>query len=95
MNNCSGIKPIIIASKQTGDRFERLAVLTQILAGMFTNIHEDIKYFSYIYTKFSKEEDQSLKSTLINISKSISKKKNEEIDKSFKLIIDDMAKKGI
>jgi len=80
-------------SKQTGDRFERLAVLTQILAGMFSNIHEDIKCFSYIYTKFSKEDIPSLKSTLMNISKSISKKDDEEIDKSFKLFIDDMTKK--
>lgn len=61
---CEGIKPIIVSSKLSGDRFERLSGLTHILSRMFKDLTKSVESFSYVYTKFSRSEEESLKKLL-------------------------------
>jgi energy-coupling factor transporter ATP-binding protein EcfA2 len=93
---CQGIKPIVVTSKLVGDKFQGLSDVAHILSGMFNNFQQDLKHFSYIYTKYASSERESLRQTLCNIMDTLlaKEKKGEGIDKSFLLVIQDMVKKS-
>ena len=92
IETCKGIKPIVVASKSSGDRFEKLKSLTQAFSGMFINFEDDIKHMAYIYTQFKKSEEQGLRQKLVEIRNILSEGKN--VDHCFKLIVEDMLMKS-
>ena len=89
---CHAIKPIVIASKSNGERFEQLTLLTQAFSGMFVDFEADLTHFGYVYTQFAKSDENQLKQKLANIKADLEKSKN--IDFGFKLFVNDMLEKS-
>jgi hypothetical protein len=92
IETCKGIKPIVVASKSSGDQFQKMNKLTQAFSEMFINFEEDLKHLAYIYTQFDKNEEEKLRQKLVSIKEILDQSKS--VDVCFKLVVEDMVKKS-
>lgn len=57
LRSCKSIKPVIVISKSTlGDRMEGIVKLSKILLSLFGAIERNLDSFTYVFTKFDKDE---------------------------------------
>ncbi|CAF3393328.1 unnamed protein product, partial [Rotaria sp. Silwood2] len=89
---CESVKPVLIISyKSIGDRYEGLKDLTHTLARLIQNTKHQIKAFSYIFTKYPKNEKETIHASLETISNTLSDQ--ERSDTNFMDIFRDMFEK--
>ena len=89
IRECKSVRPVVLVSyKGIGDRFEGLKNLTHLLAGLIPKIKNEIRAFSYIFTKYPENEKDTIHQSLINISETMNEQEKSDI--SFMNLFDDM-----
>ena len=96
IQSCNGIRPIVIVSYCYGDKLQDLTKLIKIIKKMFPDLTKDIRYFDYIFTKYS--EKLNNKDVRIQIEKIEEESKNKRnknilIDEMFHTMIEDIIAK--
>lgn len=92
IQKCKSVKPVVLVSyKSIGDRFQGLKDLTHLLAGLIPGIRDQIKAFSYIFTKYPIQEKNTIHASLETIGKTMSDQ--EKSDASFMNLFRDMLQK--
>ena len=91
IRGCKTVKPIILLSNKSGDRFQAVKDIAHILVGMIPSIEEHLCSFSYVFTKFPSEELEAIPSILMNLISNF--KPEESADKSFTTFMYDMESK--
>ena len=76
------VKPVILVSyKSIGDRYQGLKSLAHILAGMIPSIEDHIQCVSYLFTKYPKNQQNSIYASLMSVNKDLTEE--EMSDKGF------------
>ncbi|CAF2007102.1 unnamed protein product [Rotaria magnacalcarata] len=89
---CESVKPVLLISYTSiGDRYEGLKDLTYTLARLIQNTKDQIKAFSYIFTKYPKNEKETIHALLETINNTLSDQ--ERSDTNFMDILRDMFEK--
>ncbi|CAF2103331.1 unnamed protein product [Rotaria magnacalcarata] len=89
---CESVKPVLLISYTSiGDRYEGLKDLTYTLARLIQNTKDQIKVFSYIFTKYPKNEKETIHASLETINNTLSDQ--ERSDTNFMDILRDMFEK--
>ncbi|CAM2727660.1 unnamed protein product [Rotaria socialis] len=92
IRQCKTVKPVVLVSyRSIGDRFEGLKKLAHLLAGLIPGIQDQIRAFSYIFTKYPIEETNTIHGALEAIGKTMTDQ--EKSDKSFMNLFRDMLQK--
>ena len=92
IRQCKTVKPVVLVSyKSIGDRFQGLKKLTHLLAGLIPGIQDQIKAFSYIFTKYPSDEKKTIHASLEMIGKTMTDQ--EKSDTSFMNLFRDMLQK--
>jgi len=61
MRKCHSIKPVILLSqKGMGDRCQGISNLSKLLVKIFSSIEEHAQTFTYVFTKFQKEQEAEI-----------------------------------
>jgi energy-coupling factor transporter ATP-binding protein EcfA2 len=69
IKGCKSVKPVVLISyKSIGDRSEGLKKLTHVLAGMISDVEDQSRTFSYIFTKYPQNERSTIALVLDPIS---------------------------
>ncbi|CAF4609528.1 unnamed protein product, partial [Rotaria magnacalcarata] len=86
---CESVKPVLLISYTIiGDRYEVLKDLTYTLARLIQNTKDQIKAFSFIFTKYPKNEKETIHVSLETINNTLSDQ--ERSDTNFMDILRDM-----
>jgi len=73
MRKCRSIKPVILMSqKGMGDRCQGICNMSNLLVKIFSSIEEHSKTFTFVFTKFQKEQEAELFSTLESVLNDVS-----------------------
>ncbi|CAF4686848.1 unnamed protein product, partial [Rotaria sp. Silwood2] len=89
IRECKSVRPVVLVSyKGIGDRFEGLKNLTHLLACLIPKIKNEIRAFSYIFTKYPENEKDTIHKSLINISETMNEQEKSDI--SFMNLFEDM-----
>ncbi len=91
IRGCKSVKPIILLSNKSGDRFQAVKELAHMLVGMIPSIQEHLPSFSYVFTKFPPKELDAIPSILKSIIDNF--KPEESADESFTTLIYDIQSK--
>lgn len=92
IQKCKSVKPVVLVSyKSIGDRFQGLKDLTHLLAGLIPGIQDQIRAFSYIFTKYPTHEKNTIHASLETIGKTMNDQ--EKSDTSFMNLFRDMLQK--
>ena len=94
MRACRTIKPVIIISASSvGDRFEHLSKMSRMLVRMFDSIESHVDSFTYLFSKYSKDESLEIHRKFRNLKKNMPA--HDKSNKEYNALIDDMIKKTI
>ena len=89
IRQCKTVKPVVLVSyKSIGDRFEGLKSLIHLLARLIPGIQDQIKAFSYIFTKYPSSERTTIHASLKAIANTMTDQ--EKSDTSFMNLFQDM-----
>ena len=55
---CSGVKPVLLATKTELEESGQFSALAKALADIFTNLEHDLEHVGYVYTHFEKSEQK-------------------------------------
>jgi len=92
IQGCHSVRPVVVVSyKSIGDRFQGLRSLAYILVGLLPGIADHIRCFSFVFTKYPKDERQTIHESLKAIRKDFNE--TEKSDASFRKIFDEMITK--
>ncbi|CAF0744473.1 unnamed protein product [Adineta steineri] len=89
IKGCKSVKPIVLnSSKSIGDKCEGVKKLAYVLVGMIPDIHDHIKAFSYIFTKYTQKEGKTIHAYLVDINNKLNDEEKSDI--SFTVVLKDM-----
>ena len=89
---CKSVKPILlISSKGLGDRMQGLKELAHILVGMIPGIKDHISAIGYFFTKFEKDQEKNINSSLTKLNSELSEQ--EKSDEGFRTLFKDLIRK--
>jgi flagellar biosynthesis GTPase FlhF len=89
---CKSVKPVLLLSyKCIGDRCEGIKELAHLLAGLIPDIGDQIRAFSYIFTKYPDKEKKTIHTSLNDVNKTLTEA--EKSDTGFTNVLKDMLKK--
>ena len=89
MRQCRTIKPLIVIGKLSiGERMEGILKLSKILTTLFGSIESNLKSFTYVFTKYSKNESMEIHKRIKQKLKTL-----DATDIAFVELIEDIVKK--
>ncbi|CAF3535937.1 unnamed protein product [Rotaria sp. Silwood1] len=92
VKGCKSVKPVVLISyKSIGDRCRGVKELAHVVVGLIPGIKDNIKAFSYIFTKFPDSEKQTIHALLRDINDELSEE--EKSNSSFMSFLKDMLQK--
>ncbi|KAF9756169.1 hypothetical protein NGRA_3297, partial [Nosema granulosis] len=92
IKGCRTVKPVVLVSyRSIGDRFEGLKHFTRVFAGLIPGIRDQIRTFSYLFTKYPKDERSTIHAALENVRQLLTPA--EKSDTSFMNLFNDMLHK--
>ncbi|CAF4867046.1 unnamed protein product, partial [Rotaria sp. Silwood1] len=92
VKGCKSVKPVVLISyKSIGDRCRGVKELAHVLVGLIPGIKDNIKAFSYIFTKFPEDEKKTIHALLKDINNQLNEEEKSNV--SFISFLKDMLKK--
>ncbi|CAF1341009.1 unnamed protein product [Rotaria sp. Silwood1] len=92
VKGCKSVKPVVLISyKSIGDRCRGVKELAHVVVGLIPGIKDNIRAFSYIFTKFPDSEKQTIHALLRDINDELNEE--EKSNASFMSFLKDMLQK--
>ena len=92
IRGCQSVKPVVLISyRSIGDNFQGLKSLTHLLAGFIPGIQDQIRAFSYLFTRYPEAERNTIHASLVDINQRLNDE--ERADGGFMNLFRDMLRK--